>query len=181
MKLLSGLEADRQLSEAIPLWMKLTFLATNLPYWTIAWVALVDSLGPDFRGAHVHVCGRPELYALGGFLVAASSTLMHGSQLRLGQCFCCLHPQRTELFHEASSQKLFKKVDVLCAVSALLACVACRTWGDVMGVFSIALPLFVAGVVLKRMAWHYSYLVAHGLWHVVTSALAADFIWRRGV
>ena len=130
-KMLSGLDADRILSEAISLPVKILFLATNIPYWLVAISAAFDWLSLTLNGdlpQDVHVCGRPELYAVGGFLVAASSTIMHGAQLRLGDCLCCAHESRIEMFHDVTWQKRFKKIDVGCAVSALLACVYCRAW-----------------------------------------------------
>jgi len=181
-RLLSGLDADRVLSEAIPLWAKIVFLSTNLPYWIIAGVAGYDWLRISLfheTFAELHVCGHPALYFIGGLLVAASSTVMHGSQLRLGSCFCCAHPTRSEKFHELKWQKVFKRVDISCALSALLACVYCHSWNDLLATFAVALPLFVAGVFLKRLSWHYLYMVAHGSWHIVTALLVWDAVLHR--
>jgi hypothetical protein len=180
--LLSGLEADRILSESIPLWVKLVFVGTNLPYWVIAFVAGYDWF--LMRVYHeskedLHVCGHPAVYFIVGLVVALSSTIMHGSQMRLGSCFCCAHPVRSEQFHEPKWQKVFKRVDIFCAISALGACVACRAWSDLAATLAVALPLFVAGIFLKRMSYHYTYLFTHGLWHIVTATLAWDAVLNR--
>ena len=130
-KMLSALEAERLLSESVPFIAKIMFLATNVPYWIIAFTATYDWVSLSMNGElidDVQVCGRPELYAIGGFLVAASSTIMHGAQLRLGQCFCCAHPSRMEKFHDITWQTRFKKIDVGCAVSAVIACISCHAW-----------------------------------------------------
>jgi hypothetical protein len=190
--LLTGIEADIYLSEQIPFIIKILFLATNLPYWILSVFALYDFVeltyfqeDADLISIHT-VCGHPLFYFLIGFTVALSSTLMHGSQLRLGNCLCfCMHDHSKRIntcsdkFHEPKAQKLLKRVDITCAISALLCCVSCRAWQDIIGVFAIALPLFFSGIFLKRMSYHYLYLISHGLWHVATAALAWDAIMSK--
>jgi len=181
-KLLAGLEADKKLSETLPLWAKLVFLATNVPYWIAAGVAGYDwflMTAYHETKEELHICGHPAMYFIVGVAVALSSTIMHGSQMRLGSCFCCSHPTRSEQFHEPHLQKVFKRVDIFCASSAVLACIACRAWDDLAMTFAVALPLFVSGVFLKRLSYHYSYLITHGLWHIVTAALAWDAVMNR--
>lgn len=181
-KMLSGLEADRVLSESVPLWIKFTFLATNVPYWLIAGVAGYDyllMLLMHETSRDLHICGHPGFYFIIGLLVATSSTVMHGSQMRLGHVFCCGHEERRDRFHEPNVQKTLKRVDIFCASSALIACVTCRAWADLVVTFSIALPLFFGGIFLKRMSYHYTYLLTHGLWHIVTAMLAWDAVFNR--
>lgn len=180
-KLLTGLDADRVLSEVIPLWAKVVFLGTNLPYWIITCTAGYDWIRLTLLNespADVHVCGHPALYFIAGLMVATSSTVMHGSQMRLGSCFCCAHPVRSEQFHELEWQKVFKRVDISCACLALFACVFCHAWSDLALTLIVALPLFIGGIFLKRLKYHYLYLLAHGAWHVVTAMLVWDAVLK---
>ena len=115
------------------------------------------------------------MYAFFASLVAVTSTLMHANQLRLGTC-CCTADQEA-FFVSLDAQKFTKRLDMFCATSALIACMFCRSQQEVFEVMVIGAPLFLGGALLKRMGWHYSYMVAHGTWHVVTASLVWYVLW----
>lgn len=177
----TGLEAEHILSQQVPLVFKALFLLTNLPYWILCVVATREAIRTSFlAGGYVdaegEVCGRPEIYAVLLFVVAASSTIMHGSQLRMGELMCCAHEERVECFHKRENLKTFKKVDISCALLASAACLVCHAWEDLYYTVVVAGPLFLSGLVLKRLGHNYLYMTVHGLWHIVTAMLVWDAV-----
>ena len=173
--LLKGIEADRRLAHAVPLSHKVAFMLTNMPYWALAAIALGRLVDAGLHHDH-HWCEKAEVYLFLSLIVAVSSTLMHGSQLRMGHHFCCGHVERSRSFHEPHIQVQLKKLDIGCAVIAALATTTCHSWTEVLVCFSVAGPAFVAGIILKRLEYHRAYLFAHGLWHIATTIPAFNAI-----
>jgi len=181
--LIKGIEADRRMALAVPSPVKWAFMLTNAPYWLLFLGALhrvvreiEHAVVPD---EPLHWCDRAESYLIISLFVAVSSTLMHGSQMRLGQHLCCGHAERARGFHHPSLQVRLKKFDIGCALTAALATTTCHEWWQLALCGAVAVPCFFGGIVLKRIEWHNAYLLTHGLWHIVTAVPAVNALFFR--
>ena len=170
--LLKGIEADRRLAVATSPFVKWAFLLTNAPYWILfagALARFADEMSRDLLHVDTHWCERSEAYVVMSLLVALSSTMMHGSQMRMGHHLCCGDVDRARKFHQPSLQIRLKQFDIGCAVAATLASTTCHSWKQLALCAVIAVPCFFGGIILKRIEWHSAYLFTHGLWHIVTA------------
>jgi len=184
VQLIKGIEADRRLALAVPVAVKWAFMLTNAPYWLLFAGALLRVARELERAGASdspppHLCDRAESYLVISLFVAVSSTLMHGSQMRLGEHLCCGHAERARSFHHPSLQVRLKKLDIGCAVTAAIATTSCHDWWQFALCAAVALPCFFGGIVLKRIEWHYAYLFTHGLWHVVTAYPSIHALFLR--
>lgn len=171
--LLNNLDADHSLAVNTKLGWKIIFLLTNLPYWYLA-IVLVSNVFDEEENVktcqHNRDLSSESLFALLGITVALSSTLMHASQLQLGnKHLCCGNEDLSECFHKRSSQVVFKLVDVFCACSAAFVLINCQAWEDLYFAFLVCIPSFILGVFLKRIESHLAYMFFHGIWHISTA------------
>jgi len=82
---------------------------------------------------------------------------------------CTARQEQACFSHE--TQRFAKRLDMFCAISALLGSVACQGHEDVARMMLVGLPLFVGASTFKRIRWLRVYMVLHGAWHVVTASL----------
>jgi hypothetical protein len=176
---------DVEMADELPMWMKVLFLCTNLPYWIIAIAALAhdnilnDAIHPHLEG----ICGLPAFYFVFALLIASSSTAMHFAQLNIStSCGCCTsrdeaQPRRNKFdryLRKHRTQLNLQVMDVNCATASFLSCLLCRNWVDVLVPFAYGCPFFIGAILAKQRNNYYAYVVLHGIWHL----LSASVVWH---
>jgi hypothetical protein len=191
------LARDAVLVQNTPMWAKLLFMLSNIPY-------LLLTLWASTRGevvTHAYLPGPVEalcrsslLYAFIASLVTTSSVLMHGAQFQLlGGCCCCAgggrrkprpgktgapYDENDHLLHQPTWQVRFKNFDFTCVLSTVIVPGFCQ--GSTLALSSMlpCLPFFFIGQHYKKIGSARGYMLWHGLWHMVT-AFAAFWAMTR--
>jgi hypothetical protein len=164
----SSMAADAALVTSVPLGVRVLFFLTNLPYWVLCFSAITTLSASSSSSRSSSSTCDASVYAFFASLVAVSSTVMHSTQLHL-----C----GGEMCYSKPAQSIAKRVDMSCAVLALIGCVYCGHLSDLYVALAVAIPLFVFGAIVKRQQRHYLYMLTHGLWHLVTAAMVWHVIW----
>jgi hypothetical protein len=158
------------LSQNVEPWKKLLFLLTNLPYTVMAVSSffLTKVEHNAYANALVPLCESAQTYSFLAVCVACSSLLLHSSQVRVGH-WCC-STARARTFHRRRVQDRLDVADCACAAVAVLGAVACQGINEIGPAMAMAVPVFAASLVAKKLQYHNLYLVLHGLWHLSTAA-----------
>ena len=101
----------------LPIWVKVLFLATNVPYiWVCFWLAVQPGFASNaaLPSAAASVCRMSALYVAVLGAISLSSMLMHGAQMQF-LCLCgCTRScaNRREPRHQPTWQMRFKRLDI---------------------------------------------------------------------
>lgn len=90
--LVEAVRQDRVLVSPVPLWQRVLFLLTNIPYFLVALYLFSTSKGfaveKDSFFLQRYMCTTTTTTAVTVLAIALASTLMHTAQMRL-DTFCC--------------------------------------------------------------------------------------------
>mmetsp|Transcript_16576 Transcript_16576/g.20474 ORF Transcript_16576/g.20474 Transcript_16576/m.20474 type:complete len:201 (-) Transcript_16576:24-626(-) len=173
-----SVEKDIAAVAHIPTWSRLVFVLTNIPYFLVALrlFTVADGFavgeGPSLVASYV--CSTPLFIAILVLAIAIASTTMHTAQMRLGTCFCSSSTGKEKFlprFHSKDALVLFKHLDVGCVFMGLIGSVLCCGLLAMSASLAPVAPVFVKSMKDRSKGFFQSYMIYHGLWHVLSAAI----------
>lgn len=156
---------------------KLTFIATNVPYFAVAAYIYVSS--PVLWSPHgplccTVLCASAIFHGSIVTTVGAVSTYWHGAQCQLQPSCCrwlyCYSETQGWRLHSAAWLRRLVVTDVSCSVGTMLVGCGCFGPRRTLGWLAPALVFFFAGTLAKMRGRYALYALAHGLWHLASAA-----------